>query len=374
MVEQRSPKPRVVGSSPAAPAKSIIEVAYLGVFSCSLYNIVMAKRRRLWGRIILRYCLLFLMMLYGGISIAIWTLDDDSVANRRLEEEMYDVSPPVIEMRGGDTMTLAVGDMLEDPGIDVYDESSTPSVEIESNVDISREGEYYTRYVAVDENDNMTNAERKIKVVRPAGRIYLTFDDGPSEYTSKLLDVLDKYGVKASFFVTGGGDDALIKREYESGHTVGLHTMTHNYSYIYANLDNYWSDLGAVQDRVKRITGEPASIMRFPGGSSNLISAVYDDGSRIMSTLAREVEQRGYKYFDWNIDSNDAGGAGSADEVYSNVVNGLRNGGEFVILQHDVKAFSVDAVERIIQYGLQNGFVFSRLKPNSFNAHHAVNN
>ena len=363
-----------MGSSPATPAKSIIEVAYLGVFSCSLYNIVMAKRRRLWGRIILGYCLLFLMMLYGGISIAIWTLDDDGVANRRFEEEMHDASPPVIEMRGGDTMTLAVGDMLEDPGIDAYDDSSTPRVEIESTVDISREGEYYTRYVAIDENGNTTNVERKIKVVRPAGRIYLTFDDGPSEYTSKLLDVLDKYGVKASFFVTGGGDDALIKREYESGHTVGLHTMTHNYSYIYANLDNYWSDLGAVQDRVKRITGEPASIMRFPGGSSNLISAVYDDGSRIMSTLAREVEQRGYKYFDWNIDSNDAGGAGSADEVYSNVVNGLRNGGEFVILQHDVKAFSVDAVERIIQYGLQNGFVFSRLKSNSFNAHHAVNN
>ena len=306
------------------------------------------------------------------ISIAI--LGIPSLSSRRFVDEMKDTSPPVIEMRGGDSLTLAIGDVMAEPGITAYDDSSIPVVEVDSDVDLTKEGEYRIQYKATDEVGNVAMAERKVKVIRPAGRIYLTFDDGPSEYTNALLDILNKYGIKVTFFVTGYGDDALIKREYDEGHTVGLHSMSHNYSYIYANLDNYWADLNAVRDRVKQLTGESSNIMRFPGGSSNLVSAVYDGGNKIMSTLITQVSERGYKYFDWNIDSNDAGGASTADEVYANVTNGLRNGGEFVVLQHDVKSFSVEAVERIIKYGLENGFVFSRLRDNSFNAHHGVNN
>lgn len=334
----------------------------------------MVKRRRLWGRIVLSYICLFLIMLYGGLMISIAILGIPGLSSRRFVDGMKDTSPPVIEMRGGDSLTLAIGDVMTEPGITAYDDSSIPVVEVDSDVDLTKEGEYRIQYKATDEVGNVTMAERKVKVIRPAGRIYLTFDDGPSEYTNALLDILNKYGVKVTFFVTGYGDDALIKREYDEGHTVGLHSMSHNYSYIYANLDNYWADLNAVRDRVKRLTGESSNIMRFPGGSSNLVSAVYDGGNKIMSTLITQVSERGYKYFDWNIDSNDAGGASTADEVYANVTNGLRNGGEFVVLQHDVKSFSVEAVERIIKYGLENGFVFSRLRDNSFNAHHGVNN
>jgi peptidoglycan/xylan/chitin deacetylase (PgdA/CDA1 family) len=352
----------------------MLKIACLGVFSCPLYNIYMAKRRRLWGRIVLSYVFLFVLMLYGSLLISNMVLSDTGAYYKRLAEELKDVAPPTIEVRGGESLVLAIGDVMEEPGITVFDDSSMPTLEVDSNVDMTKEGDYRVQYTATDDAGNVSIVERKIKVINPAGRIYLTFDDGPSEYTSKLLDILQKYGVKATFFVTGYGDDAIIKREYDDGHTVGLHTMTHDYGYLYANLGNYWSDLSAVQDRVKRITGESSNIIRFPGGSSNLISAYYDGGSEIMSTLVSQVSERGYKYFDWNIDSNDAGGADSADEVYSNVVNGLQSGGEYVILQHDVKPFSVDAVERIIQYGQENGFVFSRLRFNSFDAHHTVNN
>lgn len=334
----------------------------------------MVRRRRLWSRIILGYVFLFLMMFYIGMIVLTAVLGNESIISRKLVTEMNDVSPPVIELRGGDSMLLAIGDTVDDPGFLAYDDSSIPIVEVDSDIDITKAGEYCTRYTATDEAGNLTVAERKVKVISPNGRIYLTFDDGPSEYTNGLLDVLNKYGIKATFFVTGYGDDALIRREFDEGHTIGLHTMSHDYSFIYANLDNYWADLSAIQDRVKKITGKTSSVIRFPGGSSNLVSAVYDGGEKIMSTLVTQVSERGYKYFDWNIDSNDAGGANTTDEVYKNVISSLRDEGEFVVLQHDTKSYSVEAVERIIKYGLENGFVFSQLRSDSFDAHHGVNN
>jgi len=101
---------------------------------------------------------------------------------------------------------------------------------------------------------------------------------------------------------------------------------------------------------------------------------MYDGGSHIMSTLVNAVEARGFTYFDWNISSGDAGGATTADEVFENVVYALKDGGSSVVLQHDTKDFSVAAVERIIVFGLNNGYSFGKLDANSFTAHHGVNN
>lgn len=206
-----------------------------------------------------------------------------------------------------------------------------------------------------------------------AGTIYLTFDDGPGPYTARLLDILKQYNVKATFFVTGSGDDALIKREYDEGHTVGLHTWSHRYDIIYSSVENYFNDLNMVHDRVQRITGQDSKLIRFPGGSSNVISARYDGGIKIMSFLAQEVLNRGFSYFDWNLSSGDAGSATTSDEVFVNVAAHLKEG-DNVVLQHDIKEFSVDAVERIIQYGEENGYSFDKLSIDSFAARHGVNN
>ena len=203
--------------------------------------------------------------------------------------------------------------------------------------------------------------------------VYLTFDDGPGPYTAKLLDILKKYNVKATFFVTGRGDDALIKREYDEGHTIALHTFTHDYAYVYSSISNFFTDLYEVQNRVKNITGETSMLIRFPGGSSNTVSASYDGGTHIMSQLVNEVTARGFTYFDWNVSSGDGGAPLSPDDVYDNVTNALKP--EYsVVLQHDVKEYSVDAVERIINYGLSSGYTFSRLDSSSFTAHHGVTN
>ena len=211
------------------------------------------------------------------------------------------------------------------------------------------------------------------KIANSAGVIYLTFDDGPSDHTAALLDVLKKYDIKVTFFVTGYGSDEIIKREYDEGHTVGLHTWSHKYDQIYNSVDAYFADLAKISERVKNITGKESKIIRFPGGSSNTISARYDQGIKIMSILTSEVENHGYHYYDWNISSGDAGSAKTADAVYTNVVTHLKPGPN-VVLQHDIKDFSVAAVERIIEFGLANNYIFMPVDFNSFNAHHGVNN
>lgn len=221
-------------------------------------------------------------------------------------------------------------------------------------------------YAEIDDSFERT-IEHKV------GTIYLTFDDGPSEYTNALLDTLKKYNVKATFFVTGRGDDAVILREFNEGHAVALHTFSHNYSLIYSSVENYFADLSQISERVKRITGEDAKVIRFPGGSSNTVSAKYDGPIRIMSILANEVSKRGFVYFDWNVDSNDAGNINSSDIVYSNVVSHLKEGTN-VVLQHDTKNFSIEAVGRIIEYGLNNGYDFRVLDINSPPIRHGINN
>jgi peptidoglycan/xylan/chitin deacetylase (PgdA/CDA1 family) len=185
---------------------------------------------------------------------------------------------------------------------------------------------------------------------------------------------LAKYGVKATFFVTCSGDDSSILREYNEGHTVALHTCSHDYASIYNSVDSYFADLYAVQSRVKNITGETSMLMRFPGGSSNLVSRLYDGGTRIMSNLVNEVTARGFVYFDWNVSSGDASGLIGTDAVYQNIIYALKDGGSSVVLQHDIKDFSVYAVEKVIVYGLNNGYIFDKLDANSFTAHHGVNN
>lgn len=227
--------------------------------------------------------------------------------------------------------------------------------------------------IILEEEEAERAAEHAKKLAEATGVVYLTFDDGPGDYTNALLDILDKYEVKATFFVTGRGDDEVIKREFDEGHTVALHTWTHNYAYVYSSVDNYFADLTQIAERVKNITGQETKLIRFPGGSSNLVSRRYDGRTRIMSTLTREVEARGYQYFDWNVDSDDAGRAKDSDTVFVNVAAHLKPGPN-VVLQHDIYPYSVEAVERIIQYGNENGYVFEPLTVDSPTVHHDINN
>lgn len=206
----------------------------------------------------------------------------------------------------------------------------------------------------------------------PNGRvIYLTFDDGPGRHTERLLDILDKYDVKATFFVINTSHTYLIAEEFKRGHSVGIHCNTHDYRTIYKNEDAYFDDLEEMQSVILEQTGKRTSLLRFPGGSSNTVSC-FNKG--IMTRLTEAVENKGYTYFDWNVSSGDAGRTTETSQVVENVISGIKKRDVSVVLQHDPKSFSVDAVEEIILWGLENGYTFLPLTSDSPTCHHGVVN
>ena len=243
-------------------------------------------------------------------------------------------------------------------------------------------GKYTLTYKAKDDSGNIGETKRNVVVYNynPSslgtiknGTIYLTFDDGPSAATTGyILDVLKEENVHATFFVTSNGPDYLIKRMYDEGHTVALHTSTHDYKYIYSSVDNYMKDLNNVSARVKRITGYESKIIRFPGGSSNTISRNYKKG--IMTELTGIVTNMGYKYYDWNVDSNDAGGASTSYQVYYNVISNLNKNRANMVLMHDVKVTTKGAIRDIIHYGKANGYEFKQITMDTYMIRHGVNN
>ena len=288
---------------------------------------------------------------------------------------------PVITLKQGSTITLYLNETWKDPGytaIDNCDSDITNKVETSGNVNTKKLGTYKITYSVTDEAGNVAKIERTVKVVnRPVADgssiIYLTFDDGPKEGTTNvILDILKEENVKATFFVTNSGPDYLIKRAYDEGHTVGLHTASHNYQTVYSSVDNYYRDLKQVQNRVKRITGYESKIIRFPGGSSNTISKKYSKG--IMSVLTKDTVNKGYRYYDWNISSGDAGEVSTASGVYNTVIKYLKKNRSNMILMHDIKPYTRDALRNIIKYGKNNGYTFAKITMSTPMITHGVNN
>lgn len=161
--------------------------------------------------------------------------------------------------------------------------------------------------------------------------VYLTFDDGPSQYTESILFYLNKYNLKATFFVVPSGSDEcnrLLKKIAEEGHTIGVHSATHVYTEIYASVEAYLNDFKIAYDRIYEATGIKCELFRFPGGSIN------DFNEETRSAIIDEMTRRGFVYFDWNVDSNDAGGA-TWTEMYVNVLNQVADTNRAVVLMHD---------------------------------------
>ena len=204
---------------------------------------------------------------------------------------------------------------------------------------------------------------------------YLTFDDGPSPNTLNILKILKEQNVPATFFVVGTRYTEYIKNIVNDGHAIGLHTYTHDYSKVYASVDSFFSDLNKIAEAVKTQTGLTPRIIRFAGGSSNMESRKYSKG--IMTTLTKEVEKRGMRYFDWNCDSGDASGTNvPAAKLVQNVVNGAKGKNFVCVLMHDTNAkqTTAQALPEIIKYLKGQGYQFASLNVTSPIFHHGVNN
>ena len=215
------------------------------------------------------------------------------------------------------------------------------------------------------------------KAPKPGERvIYLTFDDGPTDNTEDILDVLDEYNVKATFFViyTHEGCEKEIKEINDRGHQIGLHSYSHSYS-IYESQTAYFEDLRKISDLVFSATGMRSRLVRFPGGSSNTISRNYNEG--IMTELTQELERRGYAYCDWNADSSDASATVvSAERIVNRSVAYIGQEDPVVLLMHDanVKTTTVEALPEIIEQYRSAGYRFDVLSTESFTEHHTLNN
>ena len=298
-----------------------------------------------------------------------------------------DCNAPKLTVSGDSTQYIKLGDTYTTPSlkaIDDIDGDITDKIKASGSVNTSKKGVYSVDYSVTDKAGNTSTVSHCIyvyekqaenKVVNPGKKVvYLTFDDGPSSHTQKVLKVLKKYNVKATFFVTSQYRDYkhCIKDAYNDGHTIALHTASHAYNVIYSSRSEYFKDLEKISDYVYDIIGVRPNIIRFPGGSSNTTSISYCKG--IMSSLVKDVGVMGYLYCDWNVSSGDAGETTSTSVVVKNVINGIKNNNISVVLQHDTSAFSVNAVEEIVAWGLANGYTFLPLTSSSPMTHHNVNN
>ena len=178
-------------------------------------------------------------------------------------------------------------------------------------------------------------------------RVYLTFDDGPSRYTNELLDLLNEYDVKATFFVIAqDGYDDEYKRIINEGHTLGIHSYKHVYSDVYSDISGFKNDVDSIYDYIESITGEAPLFYRFPGGSSNTIFKGDKDD------LIDYLNDKNLVYYDWNVTSKDATNGGlSKSQIANNVLKGIESNSEAVVLMHDAndKHSTIEALRIIFE-------------------------
>lgn len=204
--------------------------------------------------------------------------------------------------------------------------------------------ELKTAEISVEETE-----ESEETAAEPAHKVYLTFDDGPSANTEKILDILDSYGVKATFFVVGKEDDTskeALAQIVERGHSLGMHSYSHKYAEIYRSVDNFAADFEKLRDYLEEVTGVRSTLYRFPGGSSNKVTR------RDIHEFIDYLESQGVSYYDWNISSGDASRRQlTADELLKNATEGIGKYDTAVILMHDAvgKPSTVEALPAIIE-------------------------
>lgn len=193
-----------------------------------------------------------------------------------------------------------------------------------------------------------------------AKTIYLTFDDGPSKHTLDILDILDRYNVKATFFVVYYDDEAsknIYKEIVKRGHTIGVHTASHKYTEIYKSVDDYLADFDLIFTQIERVTGVKPELFRFPGGSINPYNA------RIHEELIAEMLRRGFTYHDWNVSGGDADSNATRMSVYKHVTEEAKQYNKSVVLLHDSSSevATEAALEDIIVDLQDSGYAFAKL-------------
>ncbi len=300
-------------------------------------------------------------------------------------EILVDKTAPVISASDFKVKLNSNADLKEYASVkDDYDTAPTLTVD-KGNFDASKEGTYEITFSAKDDFGNTSTKKVNVTVYKPvqnttsSGKkiVYLTFDDGPSAVTATILDVLKQYNVKATFFVTGvngssgisGKYGYLTKRAYQEGHTIALHSYTHDWS-IYKSEAAYFADLTKLSDAVYKLIGVHPKYVRFPGGSNN---GKWDNygGLSSMKQLCNALHSKGYEYYDWNVSSTDASGSKVAVSKIVNASIGYSYD-NINLLMHDLagKTTTAQALPQIIEHYLSRGYEFRAISDGSFAPHY----
>lgn len=190
--------------------------------------------------------------------------------------------------------------------------------------------------------------------------VYLTFDDGPSSVTPRVLKILQEQKVKATFFVLGdqaASRPELVNAIWEQGHAIGNHTYNHNYHDLYSGFTEFWRQIKQTEETVRNITGVRPQLVRAPGGTFGHFDETY----------FYLLKQAGYAVMDWNVDSGDSSRRGvPASEIVQNATAGLSSP-RVILLLHDGSGHeeSARALPAIIERYKAAGYEFGILDAGS---------
>lgn len=202
---------------------------------------------------------------------------------------------------------------------------------------------------SIDAQDNNPEKTTDKKIV------YLTFDDGPCSTTNvKVLDVLKKYNVKATFFLVGGqidGNEDVVRRIHKEGHSIGSHSYTHNYKKIYSNDDVFIKEMVDTKEKLKDVLGFYPTLLRFPGGSYKHLS----------HSMLEKLHKNQFKVFDWNVDTKDGMYPNLApSKILANAKKCIKDCDSLIVLMHcnSANGNTAKALPSIIGYYKNEGFDF----------------
>ncbi len=289
------------------------------------------KRFRMWKKYV-AYMLLLLFCISSIVSIlmAFWVLGLRSDV-KELQEEVWRLGS------NSDQETFAETIPMEEHTVLSEQDAIADVAAFESQLVLEN----------IEQNAEAWSDDAGIR------RVYLTFDDGPSANTDQILDILNEYGVKATFFVCG---NERYMEEYQriakEGHTLGMHSYSHKFREIYESPEAFIEDMDKLHDYLYEVTGVDSKIVRFPGGSSNTICE-----KDVMQELTAYLTQKDIPYYDWNISSGDAtSGYISAERIANNVLDHVWKYDSSIVLMHDAsgKGTTVEALPIIIEKILES--------------------
>lgn len=247
-----------------------------------------------------------------------------------------------------------------------YDELSREYDDLEKKYNSLKE-----EYDKLNSSEDNNNTDDDIPVSGGGTRVaYLTFDDGPSAYTGKILETLRTYNVKATFFVNGyRGYHSMYPRIVEEGHTLGNHTYSHEWGSVYKNPAAFKNEVVKLNEIIEEKTGVTPTVFRFPGGSNTTrcggsVSTdpewqrTEDDPYKMFSAAVNVLNDLNMEYFDWNVSARDAEGIKyTTSQLVNNVLSEAGNKNTIIVLMHE-KEMTANALSSIIEALRDKGFVF----------------